>query len=81
MTLAINTGIIPLMMSPVKVSSAAFFPCNRITFVVPGLPDPPARGSDKPRILQTKIAADNEPNKYAEKIKRVLISIITLKSL
>ena len=29
----------------------------------------------------TKIAADNEPNKYAEKIKRVLISIITLKSL
>ena len=81
MTLANNIGIIPLHISPTKVRSAAFFPYRRITLVVPGLPEPPVRGSDKPSVLQTIIAAETDPRRYAEKINKILINIDILKSL
>ena len=63
--LVATTGKKPLTKSPPNVMAAAFLPPIRMTFVAPGLPEPCSRGSGKFINLQTIMALEIEPIKYA----------------
>lgn len=70
-----NVGKKPLQPSPSKVMIAGTLPPMRNTFVAPGLLEPWLRGSGKPHILQTMMALDNDPIKYAAAINNRFMNI------
>ena len=63
----IKITIHPLIASPIKVSKAATLSPVLNTLVAPGLFEPYALGSSKPRNLLIKIANETEPIKYESK--------------
>ena len=65
-------GIKPLSISPIRTIKAYFFPASLSTLVAPGFLDPSVRGSGRLKSLQTIIAEQSEPAKYANGIMEII---------
>ena len=59
----------PFAMSPIKVIKAPVLLPSRSILVAPGLLEPEFRGSGRRKTIDTRIALDREPIKYAKRGK------------
>ena len=59
----------PFAMSPIKVIKALVLLPSRSILVAPGLLEPEFRGSGRRKTIDTRIALDREPIKYAKRGK------------